>query len=193
MTTYYVGIDPSIQNTGLVILRDNCRLYGWYESSTLVNKKLLQHKILRYSEIAHSVLHPLFGVIDIDSLVVCYEDYSFDSTNKAYSLGELGGILKSYLFRGLASIPIKLYLVPPTTLKLFATEYGGATKEMMQEAFIGDLNAPNEVPSNDIIDAYYLAEMACYISKKYPTYPERSKLEVIKNYLRTAKGIINKL
>jgi Holliday junction resolvasome RuvABC endonuclease subunit len=189
MSLYCIGIDPSISNTGIVILNNNCEFINWGESHNLVNKKIIKHCILRYTEITDKIVNLIEESLDsATELVICYEDYSFNSTNKSYSLGELGGVLKTALLQ--QNIPTKLYLVPPSTLKLFATGYGGATKEMMLEAY--KKNTPQYVvPSGDIIDAYYLAEMACYIKKQYPATLCRDKLEVIKKYLGISNNICN--
>lgn len=59
--------------------------------------------------------------------LVAYEDYAFGyrgKSNALFTLGELGGVLKLLLLRA----GIDILLVPPNSLKLFATGSGAAKK-----------------------------------------------------------------
>lgn len=191
---YYIGIDPSISNTGLAVLNYMANPVMLAEPGTWVLKKDKKHKILRYSAIADKLVEAILTLPYITDCIVGYEDYSFDSVNKAFSIGEMGGVLKTKLME-VVGIKVSLYLLPPKTLKLFATGYGAATKEQIYNQFKLEITKDYEyVTNDDIIDAYYLAVMASLIGKVMPKIPAdllRSRLEVLKKYLIGNKPITN--
>lgn len=91
-----------------------------------------------------------------------YEDYSFDSVNKAFTTGEIGGVLRTTLLK--REIPV--VMLRPTALKKFATNQGFSGKEKMQayaateDSFFSLLHASTF--TSDIADAYFLAKAAWY-------------------------------
>lgn len=103
---------------------------------------------------------------NIDLLLL--EDYSYASTGRTFQIGEHFGLLKYKLKKSI--IPFET--VPPTVLKKFATGKGNASKEMMEQSFLGEtgwdirgtLGQTDKQwnPSSDIIDSYYLAEWGKY-------------------------------
>ena len=190
---YYMGVDPSIENTGCVVMNKDYTQLGAIEPSRYVeNRALLKHKVLRYGTIAHKLVELIWFPLEPGStIILCYEDYSFHSTNKSYSLGEMGGVLKTALLT-MPQINVALYLVPPLTLKLFATGNGGASKNMMLKAFRGDIpEGYLPSPSTDIVDAYYLAMMSLYVKKEYPSSIQRGRVEVISKFVKKVKPITN--
>jgi Holliday junction resolvasome RuvABC endonuclease subunit len=96
---------------------------------------------------------------------VAIEGYSFGSSaGRSFDLGENGGLLKYKLCE--KNIPFDV--VPPKTIKKFATDNGNASKQLMESAFISetDLNPKTILqqtsekcisPSSDIIDSYFIA------------------------------------
>ena len=200
---YYVGIDPSISNSGVVVLDHGGEIISAIEPTKEIKKlkhtkKILKHPILRYKTISEYIQDHLNDLWDASYLrhgitfIIGYEDYSFDSTNKSFTMGEFGGVLKVAIV-DMAPL-VQLYYVPPTTLKLFATGNGGATKEMMVAQYNND-HPKNTMDSHDLVDAYYLAEIAGYIDKEFPkknniTPLTRHKLEVVKA-LGSPKPICN--
>jgi len=99
-----------------------------------------------------------------EHIVINIEDYSFGSKGKVFNLAENCGLLKHKLW----GLGYKLTLIPPTTLKKFATTKGNANKESMYQSFIAagnpDINktlfptkSKIDNPVSDIVDSYYLA------------------------------------
>jgi len=185
--TLFVGIDPSVANTGLCILGEPPLRDRYIEVGQVMKlscSKDKPHSILRYTDIAQTVALEIFESMftinavweeanpDSEALgkpvdiIIGYEDYSYGSVNKPYTLGELGGVLKTKLLLTFQSV--NMVMVPPTKLKLFATGNGGATKGMMGKQFRTEVGkvVDGVTPSNDCIDAYYLAQYA-----KYALYP----------------------
>ena len=101
----------------------------------------------------------------VNDCMVAIEGYSFGSTGRAvFNIGENGGLLKHKLW--VKHIPIRL--VPPQTIKKFATGKGTATKEKMYEAWLQDTELDiKEIiqpkrklgsPTTDIVDAYFICK-----------------------------------
>jgi hypothetical protein len=97
--------------------------------------------------------------------VVFLEGYSFGSrAGMLFNIAELTGLLKHKLFKA----QIDFELVPPTTVKKFATGKGNARKEVMYESFyketgfdlLKELNikVAGTNPESDIVDSYFLAK-----------------------------------
>lgn len=94
--------------------------------------------------------------------VVFIENYSFGSRGGlAFSIAENTTTLKMKLY----NLNIKTRIIPPTTVKKFATGKGTATKEMMVDAFHGVM-PPFEVlqeyshdsPYTDLVDSYWVLQ-----------------------------------
>ena len=151
----YVGVDPSITNTGLVLLDGNGALLKCFNGNIPDAKK--RDPINRYAMISHGLCATLPW--DASEFVVGYEDYSFGSTHRAFSLAEFGGILKYSLFKSGARA---INLFAPMWNKKFATGNGSADKARMIA------QAAEECPdlkgeTSDVCDAYFLAKAAWYV------------------------------
>lgn len=107
-------------------------------------------RFVRYSQIATKLLdiieHTKFAGVFI-------EGYSFNSKFNGVTMGEIGGILRYFLWQNdSAQVIIE---VPPTSLKTFVTGRGTAKKEvMMLEVYKRWSFSPK---NNDEADAYGLA------------------------------------
>ena len=175
---YYLGVDPSITNTGLVVLDSKMKVVRVAESNkTLKNSVVRNAKIERLKLLRDFLLDT---IEDYSEIKAGYEDYSYQSINKSFTLGELGGVYKVALWERTEEEPL---FVPPGKLKRFATGHGSASKDQMvamaeREGFTGY--------SHDICDAYFLAKYAYYQAApketvKYEPNKKllRSRLEVI--------------
>jgi len=81
---------------------------------------------------------------------VVYEDYSMGSRGKVFHIGELGGVLKLYLWR----VGIGMIMVPPSSLKLFVTGKGNADKSTMMRVLAQ--HRGRSFVNSDEADAYGL-------------------------------------
>ena len=94
------------------------------------------------------------------------EGYSFGSTGRVFNIAENTAILKYNLWDRY----IDTTIVPPTTIKKYATGKGNANKEKMYEAFCNE-NSKTQLkemltpraarvisPVSDIVDAYYIVK-----------------------------------
>lgn len=194
MIRYYVGIDPSISNTGITILGPDGQSKMHSDAScAYLNKYKMKHEILRYQEITHWITNLITAQDYINEAIIGYENYSFQSVNKAFSLGEFGGVLKTALM--LCPFKTTLYLIPPKIVKMFANGHGGSSKELLLQQYIKDSveNQNDAVKlSDDIIDSFYLANLAAALEgvdilKDSTLY--RFRLEVLRDIKKKGKVV----
>lgn len=115
----FVGIDPSLTNTGIVILDRGGKLEAQANIRSYP-RSTWQAGILRIYDIVVAMRCILTQTpVDIVSL----EGYSYGSKFQSHRLGELGFALRD-LLRHYHS-----YVVPPTTVKKFITGSGNASKQ----------------------------------------------------------------
>lgn len=178
MKAVYIGIDPSLENTAVCILDSKGSLVDTFQSKRLGLKSKYHYKrLLTLGDWFTNILHKH------KCTYAGYENYSYGSTNTAFKLGELGGVLKPTLY----TLSPGFALLPPTVLKQFATGSGAASKdEMVAQAVkeCPELSTSCEL-TNDICDAYFLAKAALFIHDQaaaVTTGPEllRHRLEIIK-------------
>jgi len=171
MKTVYVGVDPSLTNTGVCVLDVTGKIVATGDSKVCLrswNKQTSSEKaspggqIHRLRSVADYVA-TLISKTEAKRAYVGYEDYSYDSTNRAFSLGELGGVLKAALLE-IPGVDVTLLLYAPTQVKQFATGYGHAAKgEMRQQALVDDPDFFKDMKiSEDVCDAFFLAKLAWY-------------------------------
>lgn len=158
-TKLFLGIDPSITNTGVVLLDADGKLLGCADGSEYT-KGIKGFD--RYIAQAEGVARFVQSLCKAKCTIICgYEGYSYNSPHRAFDLAEYGGILKQVLRKHLGIDTI--YLIPPTLNKNFATGHGTASKELMQQA-AADECADLSDTSNDICDAYFLAMFAAFVN-----------------------------
>jgi len=168
MEEYFLGIDPALGNTAGVLINNRGDIRHYFNSKyrdTKSKPKSDGYEIKRLIEIGHFVRAELSQVLSgTYKLSVCYENYSFESTNRSFSLGELGGVLKTTLFEFTGDVN----LVEPKRLKKFATWKGNASKDsMMAQALLEApylAIIPKKEFTDDVADAYFLAKYAWYMS-----------------------------
>lgn len=97
---------------------------------------------------------------------VALEGYSFGSKGKVFHIAENTGVLKYKFFQN--SIPVDI--IPPTTIKKYATGKGNSDKNDMHESFMAETDRnlhkiitpmKKEVsnPVSDIVDSYYICKL----------------------------------
>jgi hypothetical protein len=123
------------------------------------------HEMQRYSAIASWAMH----VIKPDSTVFL-EDYAMGAKGRVFAIGENTAILKYKLH---FEKHLRYNLVAPTAVKKYATSKGNADKDKMYEVFYMQtkidlfkiFNVTSvKSPVNDIVDSYFLSQMAQEIS-----------------------------
>jgi Holliday junction resolvasome RuvABC endonuclease subunit len=162
----YVGIDPSLKKTGVGAVSlsgvSAFLMFGKHKEAQRLTylrdmlKTHLEFLVLRYGPIKH----------------VCIEGAAHAATNRADAQGQLRGVLAVCA----ADFCENVTYVPPSTLKLYATGNGGASKEKMIKAAHThwDLSL-----SDDEADAMWLAHLARALAEDPPLYLKRYQMEVI--------------
>lgn len=161
-TKYFAGIDPSITNTGVVVLDEHGQValaFNGKESYARPYKRGA-YDIDHYQRQADYI----GGKLRPYALrAIAIENYSYGSIHKGLCLGEYGGVLK-YVLRQVFPA-IQPLLVAPTRNKLFATGNGGAGKDPVKVSAMLDSQALSDLGkklTDDICDAYFLAKYAWY-------------------------------
>ena len=165
----YLGIDASLEGTGLCLVS----AAGLVLRSTTVLPQGLRD-MARLAMIKATTRAFTDGG---DVAFVAIEGYAYGAVNQAYSLAEIGGVLRLLMHEeyGLSRVD-----VPPASLKKWATGSSEADKDDMVAAAIAEGARPGD---HNQADAYFLARIALAISVEDPVARprERSKLEVIRS------------
>lgn len=138
----YLGIDQSLNGTGLCSISDAGAVIG---ASTITQGARDGDRRLVEIRARIDEMLPVAGA--------AMEGYSFDSPHRAFDLGEVAGVVKCLLVeRG-----VPFVVVPPSTLKKFATGVSSASKDEMLAAARG-LGVVLE--DDNQADALFLARVA---------------------------------
>lgn len=129
MDTIFIGVDPSLVSTGLAYREPDGKLHSY----------VLRPGDLRGVPRLYSLREGVARLIDKlgadeTPIIVVYEGYAMgvrtSNSNNLFGLGELGGVLKLLLYES----NVGALVVPPTSLKLYATGSGRADKAAMRDA-----------------------------------------------------------
>ena len=145
---FYIGIDPSLTSTGLVIIGQN------HPHTQLIQPKELRG-VSRLDYILSAVEEALLTCMGdgLCELYAAIEGPALHAVNRADDLGQVRGILLLHLYRS----HVSTLTIAPTSLKKFATGNGQANKDKMISTAATELD--REL-SNDEADAYWLARVA---------------------------------
>ena len=146
--SYYVGIDPSLTGTGVVILDKDGEIYKELLISTYPDNYICSEQRLL------DIVNEIKFIKDISLRYAAIEGISFNS--KSTSFNERCGLffmITSLLFDN--DIPFKI--VPPKTLKKWAVGNGNADKKMMMNG--SKKRWGLEFKDDNICDAYNLAQL----------------------------------
>ena len=143
MEPVIIGIDPS-SKTGSVIIQGDEVLWRATVKSDAEDYLLKGREIVSVlldKCVEHNVTH------------ICIEDYALNAKFRLVDMVKLGTILRWHLRSNLPHVP--MYNVPPTSLKLWATRKGKATKADMKAHCLRRFDFTG---NNDEIDAFLLAK-----------------------------------
>lgn len=160
----YLGIDQSLSGTGL------CLLSG---SGSVLHVETVDPGKRRDAERLAFIRDRVLAVLAMHDPVVraAFEGYSYDSVNKPFLLGELGGALRVALWE--KGVPYEV--VPPALVKKFATGNAHATKEMVLRAAQAE---GFETADDNQSDAFFLASIVFALDdERMPK--KRARIEVI--------------
>lgn len=160
-----MGIDAALRKTGL------CHLKGSSFALRLVEENQARGGI-RLVRIRDRVV----AAINVfKPQLIAIEGYSYGSEGRWFDLGEVGGVLKvEFILREIPYI-----IVPPKSLKRFATGNGGASKKRMIREVEKQYGIEVE-GCDDLADAAALAKFA-YVFLTGDSV-RRSELEATRNF-----------
>jgi Holliday junction resolvasome RuvABC endonuclease subunit len=146
--TCYVGIDPSLTGTGLVILNKD----GVITYQELISTKPSTEIEFRFEHIVNKLKLALSKEEDVHPKV-CMEGLSYCS--KGQSVLELSAL--HYMIRMMLRMFLKVpyEVIPPTVVKKFVSGSGAAKKELMLLNVYKKWGVSFE--DNNLADAYSLA------------------------------------
>ena len=169
--TTFLGIDPSCNGTGIV---------RW----CVKRVELMAHvtpKRKKGGERLLLIRDAVRACLDNTVELVAIENYSLGSENKAFLLGEVGGVVRL----ACAEFGVPYIEVAPTQLKQFATGNGGASKERVRDALEENTGFTSKIL--DITDATVLALIAEAVHLGKSPRDRRCEEEVVKRLLNPVR------
>lgn len=141
---YFAGLDLSLTGTGIAVIG---------KDGSVLHRTVVRNGTKKGMDRMANIRQEVADYVP-DGCVVALEGYAMGTKGKPFDKGELGGIVKIALYdRRLVSL-----IVPPTSLKRYATGNGSADKKAMVGAASRMFNL---TPRDDNeADALILAAMA---------------------------------
>ncbi len=165
-----IGLDPSLSGTGLVVLSDTGVLI---EKATIGSEacgRTVAERMRRFAKL----LRPVMSAVNLHRpAAVCIEGYSLGSNMPGMvDRVEYGGLLRW----SLVAAHVKVYEVPPNSLKKWATGKGAGDKTPV----IAHITQRYGVmlDNDNVYDAYALARIAMQIMQMEPP-ANQSQSEVV--------------
>lgn len=147
-----IGCDFGLSKSGVVVIDNEFKIL----SQNLIKVRTRGAQRLVDIELAFdSVVRPFLS----DRLDVFVEGYAYGAKYQRESLAELGGVMRRYLYLN----KLNFWIIPPTSLKLFVTGTGKASKNYMKKC---TKEKWGEVfKSDDVCDAYGISRLGMCIMK----------------------------
>ena len=153
-TKLFVGIDPSFNSTGIIVLDENAEIAD-EKNFSLAKYDEIEEKLFQFEE--HVSFIP--SIVRLGGVYI--EGPSFMSKGKyILQMGALHFLLRLYLYKKDVSFKV----IAPGTLKKFVAGKGNAKKDLMLLKVYKKWGVEFEV--DDLADAYGLARMALEEYKK---------------------------
>ena len=152
-----VGLDLSLSSTGIALPDGDLATYGY----SLPKDAPVADRVARIADLRDAILDTLSHSLlpDLKWPLVVIEGFSFGSPQGATEAGGLGWTIRIALTE--ACIPFAI--VPPSTLKKFATGKGNAGKDDMKLAALQRFGLTfTGTGSGDRCDAKWLQEMGLH-------------------------------
>jgi crossover junction endodeoxyribonuclease RuvC len=139
-----LGFDPSLTSSG----------FCYEQGEDIVTGRILPNAFRGIERLLFIKEQFIKLVSKAQPTLLVYEGYSMGlGGGKVFDLGELGGVLKTVAFEK----NLDILIVPPTSLKLFATGKGNAKKPEISKAVAKVWGY--KVTQNDEADAFVLFQM----------------------------------
>lgn len=163
---HILGLDLSLCNSGYVVLG----IEGNVFKSGVIKSKFKDVK--RLMDI---LVHIQRIVRDYPPKIVVIEGYSFMSKGgRSFSIGELGGLIKAFLYAN----KMQYAIVAPSSLKKYATAKGTSPKSTIEKEVYKKWKV--EFKTEHEVDAYVLARIGYRICKDKTIGLKEYQKQVIK-------------
>jgi Holliday junction resolvasome RuvABC endonuclease subunit len=159
--TICIGIDPSLNGTGIVVM-ENFKVLDYFFFTNIINNSKTKHAILNRETgierlyIIQQWFYEFLNNYQPDYAAI--ENYAFGAKgNSVFQIGGLGEALRLCLYS--SGIPYKEY--EPARVKKYAIGKGNAEKSEMVVAALKDGFDVSQYGKNgeDLADAYWIAQM----------------------------------
>lgn len=154
METIAIGCDFGLVKSGIVILNERYEI----ESQNLIRVKSRGAERLCDIEQAFDQIVRPYRPLDIEVFV---EGYAYGAKYQRESLAELGGVMRRYLYLA----KLNFWIIPPTSLKLFVTGTGKASKNYMKKCTKEKWD--QVFKSDDVCDAYGMARLGMSVMQAF--------------------------
>lgn len=153
----FVGIDPSLTHTGLIILNPHGDILIQKAIITKPSKDGWRAQVARQQKIVAEIGQHINQTVSMYGISIIFcEDYAPSRYAKSsIPTCELGGLLRAML----SKLPDTIAFVPPAVLKKFAAGKGNADKVAVSVAIATRFNV-NFGSDDNLYDAYALARLA---------------------------------
>lgn len=148
----FLGIDPSLTETGVVWLDTNLLPLGHHYLFRLV--KPSKKKVGGFARVMWIRDQVLRIIKSVNPTFVAIEDYAVGAKWGACDAGELGGVLRAMLH----DLGVTFIEVPPNNLKKFASGKGGGGKIGVVLGVLKKWKV--KIANHNVCDAYVLSRMA---------------------------------
>jgi len=146
------GCDYGLVKSGIVLMNQRFEI----ESQNLIRVKSKgAERLVDIERAYHSIITP-YRPLDMEVFV---EGYAYGAKYQRESLAELGGVMRRYLHLE----QLIFWIIPPTSLKLFVTGTGRASKNYMKKCTKDQWN--QVFKSDDVCDAYGLSRLGMCVMK----------------------------
>lgn len=172
---YYLGIDPSLQKTGIGIISIDSQGTTTKKAYCVKSNNKLNtlNRIIQMRNSIHTLINTQYPKMSCTS--ACIEAASHNSTGRHDELGQVRGALRLWIHDTYLTFT---HTIPPKSLKKYASKHGDASKKtMIKNARLIGWDIPDK--EDDQADAAHLAEIAYALIFKNDITLNRQQLEVL--------------
>lgn len=169
-----VGCDFGLVKSGIVVLNDRYEI----ESQNLIRVKTKgAERLCDIERSFESILAP-YAPCDLN---IFLEGYAYGARYQRESLAELGGVMRRYLHLA----ELNFWIIPPTSVKLFVTGTGKASKNYMKKCTKDQWG--KVFKSDDVCDAHGLARLGMCVLQEI----RGANLELPSHAKDVVTGVVN--
>lgn len=180
---HFIGIDPSLAETGIVVLNSKGEMVHQRLCKTKSSKELNKFPINEYSRMQKIIAQIDDVLSQFSPFIVALEGISLSSrnTNVLAQLCGLNYLIRNYCYGIIMSEKTQnFYIVPPTSLKKFVTGKGNCQKDLILLEIYKRYKISFD--NNNLADAYGLSKIGEALINKdvVLTKPQGEVIDMLK-------------